>query len=149
MSPWRLCPFLLESIGCLSLCLIIMVWHTCAILDYKCSISKCKNFRLLMTNPLEALKIDFWYKAVLVLSAVLLIISLTVPLQGAENTTVIQFSLGGVLIGLGEWINHPFQTKVGDGFKITGYPRNNSALGIIFNLIGFGIMSYSACEVLF
>jgi hypothetical protein len=89
-----------------------------------------------MSNPLESLKLDYWYKAVLVISTVLLVISLTVPLQGVSNSTIALICLGGIFIGLGEWVNHPLQEAIGHGYKITGYPRKFTFLGSIFVIFG-------------
>lgn len=100
-----------------------------------------------MTNPLQSLKIDYWYKAVLVISTVLLVIALTVPLQGVKNSIVALICLGGVFIGLGEWINHPLQTAVGYGYKITGYPRKVTFLGTIFVLFGLTLSCYGTYKL--
>ena len=97
-----------------------------------------------MSNPLQSLKIDYWYKAVLVISTALLIISLTVPLQGVENSYASLICIGCLLLSLGEWINHPLQTKVGNGFKITGYPRKFNFIGTIFVLAGLYLGGYGA-----
>ncbi len=101
-----------------------------------------------MSNPLESLKLDYWYKAVLVISTVLLVISLTVPLQGVSNSTIALICLGGVFIGLGEWINQPLQTKVGCNFKITGYPRRFTFLGSVFVFFGLALAGYGAFKLL-
>lgn len=89
-----------------------------------------------MENPLAKLKIDYWYKAVLVIATSVLIISLTVELKSVENNIVQLLSLGGIFCGLGEWINHPLQVKVGPNFKISGYPRKHRLGGYLFDLAG-------------
>ena len=107
-----------------------------------------------MDNPLKNLKIDYWYKALLVAGVVALFLSLTVELKGIENTTVQLISLGIFFIGLGEWINHPLQTRIlppGPQYpgwsKAQGYLRSNSFLGNAFDivgiiLIGFGLSKF-------
>jgi hypothetical protein len=95
-----------------------------------------------MSNPLQALKIDYWYKAVLVISTALLVVSLTVPLQEVSNAAVAAICVGGILIGLGEWINHPYQEKIGAGYKLSGHPRNNSLLGVALLIAGVAIAGY-------
>ena len=106
-----------------------------------------------MDNPLSKLKIDYWYHAVMAVSIVILILALTVKLEGANNTTVQLCSLGSFLIGLGEWKNHPLQTKIHapneympTGGIVSGYPRSNNFLGILFVVLGiiiviFGVLS--------
>lgn len=102
-----------------------------------------------MSNPLHGLKIDYWYKAVLVICSALLVVCLTIPLQGVSNATASIICIGGLLIGLGEWINHPYQEKIGHGFKISGHPRNSSILGVLFVLTGIGVGGYGIYRLAF
>ena len=100
-----------------------------------------------MNNPLSNLKIDYWYKALVVLSALLLVISLTVDLKGVENSIAQLISLGALFLGIGEWVNHPLQTKImapnaytlGGGL-ITSYNRSPCLLGSLFDIFGFIII---------
>ncbi len=94
-------------------------------------------------NPLANLKIDYWYKALLVIAAFVLPFSLFVETKGVQNSVVQLLSLGSILIGIGEWINHPLQVRLGLGFKISGHARINKwpgnlcdLAGVIFVLIG-------------
>ncbi len=96
-----------------------------------------------MDNPLAKLNIDYWYHAVTVLSGVILFFSLFIEIQETSNSLVQLVSLGCFLIGLGEWINHPLQTKLHTpnefmptGGITSGHPRNNRFLGICFVMIG-------------
>lgn len=89
-----------------------------------------------MTNPLSNLKIDYWYKALLVVGACVLLVSLSVEMKGIKNSVVQLISLGAICIGFGEWINHPFQAAIGIGYKISGYPRKNKLGGNLFDLLG-------------
>lgn len=50
-------------------------------------------------------------------------------------------SLGTFWVGLGEWVNHPLQTRLVPGYKITGYPRNASLLGVFFDLLGLVLIA--------
>ena len=110
-----------------------------------------------MTNPLSNLKIDYWYKAVVVLAAFLLVISLTVELIDIENTLAQLICLGVLLIGIGEWINHPLQTEIvppntyrnaPTGGVITGYNRQGSLLGICFDILGFIFIAIGVCKLI-
>lgn len=96
-----------------------------------------------MSNPLNNLKIDYWYKAILVIATTLLIVSLSVKMIGVPNTFVQLMSLGAIFIGIGEWINHPLQQILAPGAKMTGYPRSNSILGTLFDFIGIIIIGNS------
>lgn len=95
-----------------------------------------------MSNPLESLKLDYWYKAVLAISTVLLVISLTIPLQELSNSTIALICTGGIFVGLGEWINHPLQEVVAFNYKITGYPRRATFLGSVFLVFGLCLAGY-------
>jgi hypothetical protein len=102
-----------------------------------------------VSNPLENLKIDYWYKAVLVVGAVTLVLALAVELKGVENSVAQLFSISAIFIGCGEWINHPLKTVIYPpsfeyprGLKGEGYVRNNSPLGIIFVIVGILLASY-------
>lgn len=88
------------------------------------------------SNPLSNLKIDYWYKALLVIASCTLIVSLSIEMKGVANCVVQLISLGAVFIGIGEWINHPLQTGIVPGFKITSYNRVNKFGGNAFDLLG-------------
>lgn len=64
------------------------------------------------------------------------------PLQGVSNSVAAAIYVGGILIGLGEWINHPYQEKIGSGFKISGHPRSNSLFGVALLVSGIFIYGY-------
>jgi len=102
-----------------------------------------------MENPLSKLKIDYWYKAVLVIAVCVLIVSLTIELKDVKNSTVQILALGFIFWGLGEWINHPYQEKIGIGFKISGHPRNGSLAGYSFDVLGFCLIFYGVWKVLY
>jgi len=104
-----------------------------------------------MSNPLQNLKIDYWYKAILVLGSVALILALTVDLKGIENIVALKFSLSAIFIGIGEWINHPLKTitypanfQFQNGLQYEGYVRSNSFLGLFFVISGIAIAGYQA-----
>lgn len=78
-------------------------------------------------------------------------LSLTVKFQGIENAHVALVSLGAVLVGLGEWINHPLQEAIippGNGYpgwgKLSGYPRTNTFLGNAFLAGGIILLGLGA-----
>ena len=59
-----------------------------------------------MTDFFKSLKLDAWYMIFVYLGGTLLILSLFFPIQWITNKQLILFSLGILLIGLGEWKNH-------------------------------------------
>ena len=98
-------------------------------------------------NPLSNLKIDRWYKALLVLAACVLIVSLSVEMKGVQNSVVQLISLGAIFVGIGEWINHPLQQKIGPGFKIAAYPRINTFGGNLFDFAGVVLIIVGAVRI--
>ncbi|WP_144244173.1 hypothetical protein [Nitrincola sp. A-D6] len=101
-----------------------------------------------MNNPLSNLKLDYWYHVLIVLGALFLLTSLTVSLEGVDNNTVQVLSLACILIGIGEWVNHPILTEivppsrsVPSGGELISHPRNNSIVGILFDSIGLFILA--------
>lgn len=94
-------------------------------------------------NPLAALKIDSWYKILPAIGTVTLILGLTVEVKSVENVFVQLISVGVIFVGIGEWINHPLQTKVGGNFKITSYNRLNTVAGSLWDLAGIGVVAYA------
>lgn len=98
-----------------------------------------------MNNLLKSLKIDYWYKVFVVVGAAFLVTSLTIDLVGVDNTIVQLLSFGALLLGIGEWINHPLQTAImpptayyaPGGAKITSYNRQPCLLGSLFDILGF------------
>lgn len=66
----------------------------------------------------------------IILGAIFLGISLTFDMKVVGNTTVQLLSLGCLLIGLGEYSNHPYDPT----------SRKMRISGILFELIGFFIL---------
>lgn len=102
-----------------------------------------------MTNPLQSLVIDYWYKAITVASVAFLLVAMTVDLKGVENKTAILISLGWLFIGLGEWINHPLQVRLAPGMKISSYNRKGSLRGNLFDILGFILVCIGAYPLLY
>jgi len=94
-------------------------------------------------SPLSELKIDYWYKILPVIGSVTLILGLTVDMKGVSNILVQLVSIGVMLVGIGEWINHPLQTKVGAGLKITSHNRTHTFAGNAWDMIGIGVIAYA------
>ena len=105
-----------------------------------------------MENPLKSLAIDAWYKALIALSAAVFLMTLTVRVHVLNNATWCQISLGGFLIGCGEWVNHPLKVKIVKpghlylpaGTKLEDHNRMASGIGVFFDLIGFAFIALAA-----
>lgn len=94
------------------------------------------------SNPLSALTIDSWYKIIPAIGAVTLVLSLTVEIKPLPNLLVLLCSIGAIFIGIGEWINHPLQTQVGRGMKITSRNRINTISGNVWDFAGLAITAF-------
>jgi hypothetical protein len=62
--------------------------------------------------------------------------------------------MGMFLIGIGEWINHPLQTKIvrpniytPGGSIITGNPRQNIFIGIVFVFFGIALCAAGVYKI--
>ena len=97
-----------------------------------------------MENLLKNLVLDYWYKMLILVSVILLITSLTVPLQVIPNGSLALMSVGGFLIGMGELVNHPYQEAVDPymRFKISGHMRKPCPGGMI--AVGCGALAVLA-----
>lgn len=92
---------------------------------------------------LKNLAIDSWYKAVLYLGAVILVLSLFIKVQGISNAALQLISGGALLVGLGEWKNHQFASWIKPPNVYTGGPalftqvvRKPNGVGISFQVVG-------------
>lgn len=89
------------------------------------------------------LKIEHWYHAFVWLGILGAAGSAAVELHGIPNREAFLLSIGLFLIGVGEWMNHPLQTKIirpnvymPGGGKVWGHPRKNCGLGVLLDLAG-------------
>jgi len=93
---------------------------------------------------LKNLSLDSWYKMLILLSVILLITSLTVPIQVLPNGALALMAIGGFLIGMGEWINHPYREYVDPylRYKVSGHPRSPCVGGVVADILG--VLSFIA-----
>ncbi|MCK6440913.1 MAG: hypothetical protein L6Q71_12025 [Planctomycetes bacterium] len=95
-------------------------------------------------NPLSKLALDYWYQVLMVVCVIVFLLSGAGILKAFPVAPTAALSAGGFFIGLGEWINHPLQTSIlhanayRPGGIVTGHPRHNSFIGIVF--VTFGIL---------
>lgn len=102
-----------------------------------------------MESLLSKLKLEHWWHVVTAISAALLGLSLTVPMVGVENATVQLASLGGLLLGIGEWMNHPVQEELvppepGRPWgKLTGHPYSPCVAGVLLDIAALACFAYA------
>ncbi|EOV8217199.1 hypothetical protein ACOGYS_000200 [Edwardsiella piscicida] len=88
-------------------------------------------------NPIANMKIDYWYKVLVAVGVVLFILNGTSILSRYPTIPIAFLSVGMFLIGLGEWINHPFRARfIAPNLVARGYSRYPCAIGIIIDIIG-------------
>lgn len=101
-----------------------------------------------MDNPLSKLALDYWYQVLMVVGIVVFILAGTGILKAFPVAPTALISLGGFWIGLGEWINHPLQTRLMPATAlfpsgvITGHPRNPKFIGVIFDILGAALIIF-------
>ncbi|MEI2635587.1 MAG: hypothetical protein V9E92_01830 [Methylotenera sp.] len=95
-----------------------------------------------MDNPLSKLALDYWYQVVMVVGIVVFLLAGAGLLKAYPAIPTSLISLGAFFIGVGEWINHPLQTKLHPIGIIRGHPRNAKFGGIAFDILG-------ACLIIF
>ena len=104
------------------------------------------------------LSLDMWYKALVYVGGIILILSIFMEVKGIANIHVQLLSLGVFLIGLGEWKNHKIQlitrspSITDPGALIQAYVRKNDLFGVILEIVGgfclvVGLISVIFCRV--
>jgi len=89
-----------------------------------------------MLAALKNFALDYWYKLMILISFILMLVALLVPIQAIPNIALLLMSFGGVVAGMGEWVNHPLQTRLAPGVKITSYNRRNCTGGVLAVIAG-------------
>jgi len=94
------------------------------------------------TNPFSSLKIDDWYKTLIPLGGIIIILSIIYPVQTITVKELFLIGSGIFLIGIGEWKNVKYYTKFISAsafnpfIRITQPFRANDPLGIFLELLG-------------
>lgn len=82
------------------------------------------------------LKIDSWYKAVTYLGGLIVLLSLTVPLQILSNEIMALLGFGLFLYGIGRWKNVKTHTQPMATGMLTWDDRNTDLFGLILEVLG-------------
>ena|ERR1035437_7978456 len=97
---------------------------------------------------LKNLSLDHLSKIIVYLGAILLILSLTVEIKSIPNKDLTIYSVGVLLIGIGEVINNPWTTVPVIGGVYEGYLRKNSVIGVLFIVGGLSVIGYRLIKTL-
>lgn len=99
-------------------------------------------------------QLDYWYKVFVIGGAAGTATALVFDLKAIDNTHALLLFLGMFFIGIGEWINHPIQTRLipRTAFHPAGvtesHPRHPNALGTLFDLLGGALLAKALYEIL-
>ena len=108
-----------------------------------------------MGNELHpGFKIEHWYQLLIALGAAGVIAALTVEVKGISNVHALFIFAGVMFVGIGEWVNHPLDTKLmrptiyaPNGGVASGHPRKPTNLGNLFNVLGFVLIVVSLFKI--
>ncbi|MDJ6850329.1 hypothetical protein [Salmonella enterica] len=95
-----------------------------------------------MENPIAKLALNYWYKLFIAGGFFVFLINGAGLLSAYPTVATGFISLGCVLWGVGEWINHPYYEQLLlNAFyrpygKLSGHPRNAHPAGVAFDIIG-------------
>ena len=99
-------------------------------------------------NPLSKLALDYWYQVVMVVSIVVFLLAATGALKALPTVPTVLISLGAFWIGVGEWVNHPVQSRFVSGTAyhpsavLTSHPRQPKAVGTFFLWLGIILVAW-------
>ncbi|MDA2912445.1 hypothetical protein MYX77_00535 [Acidobacteriia bacterium AH_259_A11_L15] len=103
---------------------------------------------------LKSFAIDTWYKAVMYLGGVVLVISFFAEAKGLTNDQLQLLSGGVFLVGLGEWKNHKEVSWIKPPNVYTGGPALMSAtvrkadlVGVVLDLAGVVLIGLSIVSI--
>jgi hypothetical protein len=102
-----------------------------------------------MSNPLSGMSLDKWYKALIAVGLALLLVSVV-----SGNKPTILISLGTVIFGFGEWINHPERsghlprTAFNPGFIVTSTARKWNLGGAALDAVGLALAAFGTYRLI-
>jgi hypothetical protein len=98
-----------------------------------------------LSDVLKTFTIDYWYKMLILVSVGFAFVALTMQIHVISNGALLLLSLGGFLIGTGEWVNHPYRERISLEYsaKISGHPRSPKIGGVALDVVG-GLLALAA-----
>lgn len=99
-----------------------------------------------MGDLFSGLKIKHWWQAITVGGGIGMAASAGFGDMKAE---VFMLSLGLLLFGIGQWVNHPLQVGFAPGIRVTRYNRTIYPLGFFLECLGGGIFLIEIYRILF
>lgn len=84
----------------------------------------------------DNLKLDNWFKTVTYLGGIVVVLSLTVPMQVVSNEVMATIGVGAFLYGIGRWKNRKTFTKFVPGGKLSWEQRDTDLTGLFLEFSG-------------
>jgi len=88
----------------------------------------------------DNLDLDNWFKTITYIGGVIVIISLTIPVQAFSNEIISVFGFGMFLFGTGRWKNMKTKTKFIPGGKLSWKSREIDLIGLILEILDFALI---------
>ena len=103
---------------------------------------------------LSSLKLDVWYKALVYIGGVALLLSLFIDVKGITNTQLQLIASGLFLVGLGEWKNTKTKTRIKPPNVYTGpalLMQSNvwkpDLIGLLFDVAGLVLLGVGVWSI--
>ena len=90
----------------------------------------------------DNLKIDSWFKAVTYLGGIIVLLSLTVPIQIVSNEIMAAIGFGTFLYGIGRWKNVKTHTQFTPTGMLSWQDRHPDLIGLLLELLGVAIILF-------
>ena len=102
-----------------------------------------------MSNPLNGLKIEYWWHAFTVVGGAGMIACIPFKVDFISQRDSFLFFLGLFMFGVGSWVNHPYQETHIPGGKITSYHRQSSFFGLFLEVLGIFFFAIELYRITF
>jgi len=104
---------------------------------------------------LKSLAIDAWYKALMYIGGVVLVLSFFLEVKGITNGQLQLLAGGAFLVGLGEWKNHKVESWIkppnaytGGAALMSATVRRPDFLGVVLEVAGVLLWVVAAWKIL-
>jgi hypothetical protein len=91
-------------------------------------------------EELKGLATDKWYRALTYVGAGGLVGVVALGDDPRMRRALVLLCVGAALVGIGEWINHPFRARIQGHLYIRGYARKATFAGTVCLLFGLGLV---------
>lgn len=107
-----------------------------------------------LPEPFKELTLDAWYKSLVYIGGVALIISFSFEVKGINNIQLQLLASGFFFFGLGEWKNHKNEYAIKPPNAYTGPPAlitfsmwKPDIVGLLFDLVGIVLIALGIINI--